>query len=75
MSQAFVREGDDQWLPDVGPSMNALIHFLSRENGGIRVYEQKNFTDKAGRQIHVMSNGLSYAKDEKGKWEIVNSAQ
>jgi hypothetical protein len=72
MSQAFVREGDDQWLSDIGPSVQALIHFLTRENGGIRVYEQKNFTDNDGRQIHVMSNGLSYAKDEKGKWEVIN---
>lgn len=71
MSQAFVREGDDQWLSDVGPSVQALVIFLSRENNGIRVYEQRNYTDKAGRQIHVMSNGLSYAKDRNGKWEIV----
>lgn len=72
MSQAFVREGDDQWLSDVGPSTNALVHFLTRENGGIRVYEQKNYTDKSGRQVHVMSNGLSYSKDKNGKWEVVN---
>ena len=71
MSQAFVREGDDQWLPDVGPSLNALIIFLTRENGGIRVYEQKNFTGTDGRQVHAMSNGLLYAKDSKGKWEVV----
>lgn len=73
MSQAFVREGDDQWLSDVGPSVHALVIFLSRENNGIRVYEQRNYTDKAGRQIHAMSNGLSYAKDRDGKWEIVES--
>ena len=71
MSQAFVREGDDQWLQDVAPTMNALIHFLSRENGDIRVYEQKNFTDSNGRIIHNMSNGLSYTKDDKGIWQVV----
>lgn len=71
MSQAFVRESDDQWLSDVGPSLNALILFLTRENGGIRVYEQRNFTHTDGRQVHVMSNGLSYAKDNKGIWQIV----
>ena len=42
MSQAFVREGDDQWLSDVGPSLRALIVFLTRENNGIEVYEKKN---------------------------------
>ncbi len=73
MSQAFVREGDDQWLSDIGPSLRALIVFLTRENNGIEVYEQKNYTDSNGREIHVMSNGLSYMKDDKSKWEVVNS--
>ena len=71
MSQAFVRESDDQWLNEVPPTMNALINFLTRENGGIRVYEQKSITDNSGREVHVMSNGLSYAKDDKGVWTIV----
>lgn len=71
MSQAFVRESDDQWLQDVGPSIRALMVFLTRENNGISVYEQKNFTDPSGKQVHVMSNGLSYAKDGEGKWQIV----
>jgi hypothetical protein len=34
------------------------------------VYEQKNFVDKDGKEIHVMSNGLSYAKDD-NKWYVV----
>ena len=41
MSQAFVRESDDQWLDDVPPTLNALVNFLTRENNGIRVYEKK----------------------------------
>lgn len=73
MSQAFVREGDDQWLSDIGPSLRALIVFLTRENNGIEVYERKNFTDSEGYEVHVMSNGLSYRKDAKGKWEIAPS--
>ena len=71
MSQAFVRESDDQWLNDIGPSLKALIIFLTRENNGIEVYEQKSYTDSQGREIHVMSNGLSYRKDDRGKWEVV----
>jgi hypothetical protein len=70
MSQAFVREGDDQWLNEISPTVQALIIFLTRENNGIRVYEKKRYTDN-GREIHVMSNGLSYAKDEQGRWQIV----
>ena len=71
MSQAFVRESDDQWLNEVPPTINALINFLTRENNGIRVYQQKTTTGPGGREIHVMSNGLSYAKNDKGEWQIV----
>ncbi|PZR36591.1 MAG: hypothetical protein DI538_13730 [Azospira oryzae] len=71
MSQAFVREGDDQWLGDIDPTMNALVNFLTRENNGIRVYEKKNGTDDNGRTVYTMSNGLTYGKSDQGKWEIV----
>jgi hypothetical protein len=71
MSQAFVRERDDQWLSDVSPTLNALIMYLTRENNGVRVYEQKTIIGPDGKEIHVMSNGLSYAKDDKGVWQIV----
>ena len=37
MSQAFVRESEEQWLHDVGPSLSALLIYLTRENNGIRV--------------------------------------
>ena len=72
MSQAFVRETDDQWLNEVAPTLQALTLFLTRENGGIRVYEQKNFTTDQGKIVHVMSNGLSYSKNDKGEWFIVS---
>ena len=72
MSQAFVKEGDAQWLQDVQPTMNALVIFLTGENNGVRVYEQRSYTEPGtGREVHVMSNGLSYAKDPDGRWEIV----
>lgn len=72
MSQAFVRESDEQWLHEVAPTINALIVYLTRENNGIRVYEQKSHVDpKTNRQVHTMSNGLSYSKDEKGVWHVV----
>jgi hypothetical protein len=70
MSQAFVREGDDQWLSDVGPSVRALSYFLTRENNGIEVYELRTFIDSGGDEVYVMSNGLSYKKDAAGKWQI-----
>lgn len=71
MSQAFVRESDEQWLHEVAPTLNALIVYLTRENNGIRVYEQKTYPHpRTGREVHVMSNGLSYAKDDEGKWYV-----
>ena len=71
MSQAFVRESEKQRLHDVTPTLQALIVYLTRENNGIRVYEQKTLIDKKGGEAHVMSNGLSYAKDDEGKWYVV----
>jgi hypothetical protein len=71
MSQAFVKESDEQWLHDIQPTLNALVVYLTRENNGIRVYEIKNFIDKKGKEIHEMSNGLSYSKDQEGKWYVV----
>ena len=71
MSQAFVRESEEQWLHEVAPTMNALIVYLIRENNGIRVYEQKTTIDKkTSKEIYHMSNGLSYTKDEEGRWSI-----
>lgn len=72
MSQAFVRESDEQWLHEIAPTLTALINYLTRENNGIRVYEQKTKTDpKTGRLIHMMSNGMGYAKDDQGIWYMV----
>ena len=71
MSQAFVKESDEQWLHDIQPTLHALVVYLTSENNGIRVYEIKNFVDKKGREIHEMSNGLSYSKDENSKWFVV----
>jgi hypothetical protein len=72
MSQAFVKEIEEQWLHEIPPSIAALIYYLTRENNGIRVYEKKMVRDSvSGRDVHVMSNGLSYSKDEQGKWFVI----
>ena len=71
MSQAFVRESDEQWLHDVTPTLNALIVFLTRENNGIRVYEKKQYNDpKTDKEVYEMSNGLTYTKDNDGRWMV-----
>jgi hypothetical protein len=72
MSQAFVKESDGEWLHDVPPTLSALIQYLTRENNGIRVYEKSNqYSKELGRELHGMSNGFVYAKDDSGKWYIV----
>ncbi|TCJ18673.1 hypothetical protein EPD60_04010 [Flaviaesturariibacter flavus] len=72
MSQAFVKEGDEQWLHDVQPTLNALVVYLTRENNGVRVYEIRAGIDpKSGHEMHEMSNGMSYTKDADGRWEII----
>jgi hypothetical protein len=71
MSQAFVKESEEEWLHDVAPTINALIHYLTRENNGIRVYEKKSTPGDAGKDVHLMSNGLSYSIDNHGKWFVV----
>jgi len=71
MSRAFMREGEDQWLSDVAPSLQALIVFLTKENNGVRVYEKRQYQNNAGRTLHEMSNGITYAKDNNGKWEMI----
>ena len=73
MSQAFVKEGDEQWLHEISPTLQALILHLTRENNGIRVYEQRQYIHpKTGKEVYVMSNGMSYSKDMDGRWEIVD---
>ncbi len=72
MSSAFVKESEDQWLHEISPTLPALINYLTRENNGIRVYEKTSYKDsKTGKQVHQMSNGLSYTiKDD--QWIIAD---
>lgn len=69
MSQAFVKEEDYQWLHEIPGTVTALINYLTKENNGVRVYEKRKLV-KNGIEIHEMSNGLSYSKDQEGKWQI-----
>jgi hypothetical protein len=72
MSQAFVRENDEMLLQEVPPSPIALQLHLTRENNGVRVYEKHLVKDSENnREVHVMSNGLSYARDENSKWYVI----
>lgn len=72
MSQAFVRESDEQWLHDIAPTIHALIIYLTRENNGIRVYEVDQYIPSGQQQtVYRMSNGMEYTHDENGRWAIL----
>jgi hypothetical protein len=71
MSQAFVKENDEQLLHDVSPTLPALINYLTRENNGIRVYEiRETINNSNAREVYHMSNILAYTRNERGRWEI-----
>ena len=72
MSQAFMKESDDQWLSDIAPTVSALLIYLTRENNGIRVFEEKRLISPDGQEVFVMSNGLSYLKDAENKWRVTD---
>lgn len=71
MSSAFVKESEEQWLHEVQPTLEALTVYLTRENNGIRVYNKKLYPGAGNKEYFEMSNGLTYAKDEKGTWYVV----
>ena len=72
MSSAFVKEGEYQQLKEVAPNVTSLLIYLRRENGGAPVRELKRkFSEKYRSEVYDMSDGLSYALGEDGKWLVV----
>lgn len=69
MSSAFVKEGEYQQLKDVAPNLASLLLFLKRDNGG-PVREIKSY-DRDGRELHEMSDGLTYALNDENQWSIL----
>jgi hypothetical protein len=72
MSSAFVKEGEAGHLKDVAPDLGALLFFLRVENNGMVIRDEKNyFSEKYGRDVYEMSDGLSYALDDTQHWYII----
>jgi len=72
MSRAFVKESDNEWLGDVAPEITALQQYLTRENGGVRVYEiARRIDESTKREVFEMSNGNCYTLDDDGRWTVV----
>jgi hypothetical protein len=72
MSQAFVKENDDnELLSHVQPNVLALLRYLKRQNNNRHVHRIRLDIDKNGKEIHVMSNGLSYTLNDDNEWQMI----
>jgi hypothetical protein len=69
MSRGFVKDYEDQRLDEIPATLNALIHHLTYENNGFHVYQKDSYAhSKTGKEIHVMSNGVSYFVNDENQW-------
>jgi hypothetical protein len=72
MSQAFIREREEEWLGNIDPTIDALQRYLTRDNNGIRVFEVKKYLHpELKKEVFEMSNGLSYALDDNRRWYVL----
>lgn len=72
MSSAFVKEEEARHLKDVAPNIGALLFFLRVENSGTIIRDEKiYFSQKHGRDVYEMSDGLAYALDDDNHWYII----
>lgn len=71
MSQAFVKENDDNGLlHQIDPTLPALLKYLQVENNGQRIF-LKQMEKKKGLDTWLMSNGFSYFINKDNNWEII----
>ena len=72
MSSAFVKEGEARHLKNVAPNLGALQLFLRIENNGTVIRDEKiYFSEKHGRDVYEMSDGLIYAINDSNQWYII----
>lgn len=70
MSQAFVRESDDNGLlHQVKPTIPALVNYVKSENNRMPVFV-KQITKVKGIEVILLSNGFSYLINDANNWEI-----
>lgn len=56
------------WLHEIAPTPEALVNYLTRENGGMRIVEKRiYFDEKLKTEVYVMSDGFSYVIRD-NKW-------
>ena len=73
MSQAFMREREEEWLSNVDANPSALRRYLTKENNGVAVYELKRYiSPEIKKEVYEMSNGHTYALDFDKRWYMVS---
>lgn len=70
MSRAFVKEGESDQLKDIEPNMGSLLFFLKRENGSAVRNLKTRFSEKFQREVHDMSDGLTYGLNDNNQWQV-----
>ena len=71
MSQAFMREREEEWLGNIDPKVDALTRYLTRD-AGMKVYEVKRFIHpELKKEVYEMSNGQTYALDDNRRWYVL----
>ncbi len=72
MSRGFVKEYEDQWLNEIPATLNSLIHHLTYESNGFAVYQKSSYAhSQTGKEIHEMSNGVSYFVNSENQWVVL----
>jgi hypothetical protein len=71
MSSAFVKEGDEMWLHEVKPTLQALMNYLTRDNGGLRITQRGSYySEELGTEVFRMSDGFEYYIRD-NTWQVV----
>lgn len=62
-----------QILNETLPTLDHLLEYLTTMNNGIPIYEIKSYVHpKLKTEVSALSNGLSYAFSDDGKWFVVH---
>jgi len=70
MSQAFVKENDDNGLlHQINPTIPALINYIKAENNNSSMYVDK-IVKIDGMDIVYVSNGFQYFVNADNGWEM-----
>ena len=73
MTQTILTRKNKQIIHETLPTFDHLLEYLTTKNNGIPVYEIKSYTHPTLRtEVSALSNGLSYAYSDDGKWFVVH---